>query len=174
MLFISSIIALALARSVDCYVAPTDLLDGLYSIAEDSNTPVLLAAANSSDLAAREMSHPHDIRSLLERGLDNPIVTCDGYQMNLGEYSVARGAMNDWCNNRGGYITDRNGVFYSYGSAIAYLCNHFDGTNTCYHEFDTADALLDVNCAGDRAGSVHVERYYKTLGRCNAGIRFCF
>jgi hypothetical protein len=86
MLIINSLLALAVTTAVTAsYIVPIDLPDGTYTIEAGSDTPVLVEAASDFE---KRVAHPHGAPNLLKR-LDNPKTTCEGYNINHGEYQVA-------------------------------------------------------------------------------------
>ncbi|CAG8972019.1 hypothetical protein HYALB_00008304 [Hymenoscyphus albidus] len=170
LIFTSSVVA-ALLGSVACFVVPTNLPDGFYTVYEGSDIPIRQPDIELQATGARDVSnHP---RNLFKRLVD-PLTHCDNYAFNGDNYSTALRNMNSWCNDQGGALAGNTLKFFVSGTAVAYVCNYTDGRNTCFHEFEQANDIMDVVCGRGRPVSVHVAAYAKTLGRANTGVDICF
>jgi hypothetical protein len=164
----ASLSAFALCRA---YIVPTDLEDGLYYVPLDDDgvalgAPILLEApielADASfDITRRQPNLP------------SPSVNCHDRSYNGGDYEVAKRAFNDNC-DKGTYYPSNYALWYTAGSAIAYLCN-YESSNRCWRkEFDEANALMDISCGTNRVGWVSIDSYKKSYGRDNSGAKICW
>ena len=144
-------------------IVPVDLPDGRYSISlatnKNSSVPVLFTAGEERLSTLGSLPHPS--------------IGCASYSTYQNDANVARNGLNAWC-NAGNVVRETSAEFFSYGSAIAYICNYAGSTNPCSSsEFDVVNQLINADCGGSNAGWVEIDDWGKAYGRDNKGVPIC-
>ena len=142
-------------------IVPEDLPEGRYSISlanKNASVPVLVTGQ-------------HRLATLVT--LPNPSIGCASYSTYQNDANAARNGLNAWC-NAGNVVRETSAELFSYGSAIAYICNYAGGTNPCSgDEFDVVNQLINDDCGGPNAGWVEIDAWGKGYGRDNKGVPIC-
>jgi hypothetical protein len=163
-----------LAPFGQAFTIPGDLGDGVWKIHHDGKgnavgEPKLIGHVNhnhtSPSARMRRQSAPP---------LPNPDVNCgDGHNINRGDFNGAWSGFDYWC-DQGQYYAPYTAVWYTYGSAIAYMCT-YSGWERCWRsEYDESVILDDISCGQDHYGWVYIGAYDKSYGRDNSGANICF
>jgi hypothetical protein len=142
-------------------IVPEDLPQGRYSISLTNKNASIPVLAAGQERFTTLVTLPH------------PSVGCASYSTFQNDANFARNELNAWC-NAGNVVRETSAALFSYGSAIAYICNYAGSTNPCSgDEFDVVNQLISSDCGGSTAGWVLINDWGKGYGRDNKGVRIC-
>ncbi|KAK5656033.1 hypothetical protein OQA88_5172 [Cercophora sp. LCS_1] len=166
-----STLLLAFVATSHAYIVPASLPDGQYTISFDANGNAIGEPRFVQELGGvNATAHALEGR---QTSLPGPTINCRDRRVTRGDYDNAVASMKNEC-DKGIYYNARTAVWWTSGSAIAYLCN-YDNSNRCWRgEVEQAANLVDANCGRSNIGWVYIDAYKKSYGRENSGVNICF
>jgi hypothetical protein len=171
-----TLLTLLLAVGSYGFVVPEGLPNGIYSVDFDPDTglalgePTLVHHLNGRYMPTKVAVAPR--QQSTPPPLENPRPACANYDLNRGDFNVAKSQFESVCTRDTQYQANQ-AVVITYGNAIAYMCN-FNGVNRCWQqEYNEASGIIDRTCGQNRAGTVYVDRWKKTYGRDVQGANIC-
>jgi len=166
-----STLFLALFATSHAFNVPTGLPDGEYTISFDANGNAIGELRFIKELSeVNTTAHAIEAR---QTSLPGPTINCRDRRVTRGDYDNAVASMKNEC-DKGIFYNARTAVWWTSGSAIAYLCN-YDNSNRCWRgEVEQATTLVDTNCGRSTVGWVYIDTYKKSYGRENSGVSICF
>jgi hypothetical protein len=161
-----SAFAALFAASQASFTVPPDTPNGHYRVQLDEHGNALGAPLKLSDITSK--------RSVIEvRQFPNPSIGCNGYAINLSDFSVTAAGLDAWC-DAGNQVNPHTVEYWMYQTSLAYICNYASGLNPrSSYEYNSANTLEDDDCGAGNAGWVYIGDWGKSYGRANLGVSVC-
>ncbi|KAH8901090.1 hypothetical protein GQ53DRAFT_3531 [Thozetella sp. PMI_491] len=156
-----------LSSVASAVLIPDGHKDGVWIVTENEPTPHYLGPVEPSKRSAELPT-----KVLAARGLPNPTVGCNGYNVNSADSLAAHNAFDNYING-GTYYNQGTTIGVAVGSAVAYMCVYNGAQRGWGSEYDLAVELIKTNCGKDGAGWVNIPSYGKRYGRSNVGANIC-
>lgn len=174
--------SLLLASSCRAVVVSEDQADGLYVASSDGKRSMhLLYEYNGTEIDSRasdgfRRDHQRRSPSSSLSGRDPlPWVKTgcsDNIRMDGVNYDQAKAQFGIYCDS-GEQMGPNGGLYYKFGSAIAFSCSWGGSQGCSTQEYTDAMTLLDKDCQQLVPGWVEMDDWKKIYGRTTVGEAFC-